>query len=72
MKVTGELSGTPTQAGSAEFVVKAEDAAGNIATRKFSLPVTMEFNPGMVFVLGGKLPPKLPVRRANRAGFLFS
>jgi formylglycine-generating enzyme required for sulfatase activity len=60
-ETTGEISGTPTNTGNEEIIFKVEDPAGNSAVQILTLEVAVEFNPGMVFVLGGKLPPSSPL-----------
>ncbi len=58
---TGEISGTPNQVVNEEIVVKAEDSFGNTSIQLFPITVGVDFNPGMVFVLGGKLPATSPL-----------
>ena len=60
-ETTGEISGTPTNTGNEEIIFKVEDPAGNSAVQLLTLEVAVAFNPGMVFVLGGKLPPSSPL-----------
>ena len=60
-ETTGEISGTPTNTGNEEIIFKVEDPAGNNAVQLLTLEVAVAFNPGMVFVLGGKLPPSSPL-----------
>ena len=60
-ETTGEISGTPTNTGNEEIIFKVEDPAGNSAVQLLTLEVAVEFSPGMVFVLGGKLPPSSPL-----------
>ncbi|MFM8764439.1 MAG: putative Ig domain-containing protein [Spartobacteria bacterium] len=60
-ETTGEISGTPTNTGNEEIIFKVEDSAGNSAVQLLPLEVAVAFNPGMVFILGGKLPPGSPL-----------
>ena len=69
---TGEISGKPTQSGTAEIVLKVEDSFGNSSTQLFPLNVAVDFNPGMVFVLGGKLPAISPLGEQAVADFYIS
>ena len=71
-ETTGEISGTPTQAGTQEIVAKVEDFVGNTCIQIFPFTVSMEFNPGMVFVLGGKLPAISPLSDRSVADFYIS
>lgn len=69
---TGEITGTPTQKGAEDLVLKVEDSSGNSCVQPFSLSVVVEFNPGMVFVLGGKLPTGTPLEGQTVADFYLS
>jgi formylglycine-generating enzyme required for sulfatase activity len=71
-ETTGEISGRPTQAGTEEIVVKVEDSFGNTSIQLFPITVGVEFNPGMVFVLGGKLPAISPLGEQAVADFYLS
>jgi formylglycine-generating enzyme required for sulfatase activity len=68
----GEITGTPTQKGAEDLVLKVEDSAGNSCVQPFSLSVIVEFNPGMVFVLGGKLPTGTPLEGQTVGDFYLS
>jgi formylglycine-generating enzyme required for sulfatase activity len=69
---TGEISGIPTQAGTAEIVLKVEDSHGNTRIQLFPITVGVDFNPSMVFVLGGKLPAISPLGEQAVADFYLS
>jgi formylglycine-generating enzyme required for sulfatase activity len=71
-ETTGEISGRPTQAGTEEIVAKVEDSLGNTSIQLFPITVGVEFNPGMVFVLGGKLPAISPLGEQAVADFYIS
>jgi formylglycine-generating enzyme required for sulfatase activity len=71
-ETTGEISGRPTQAGTEEIVAKVEDSFGNTSIQLFPITVGVEFNPGMVFVLGGKLPAISPLGEQTVADFYIS
>ena len=71
-ETTGEISGRPTQAGIEEIVAKVEDSDGNTSIQLFPITVGVEFNPGMVFVLGGKLPAISPLGEQAVADFYIS
>jgi formylglycine-generating enzyme required for sulfatase activity len=71
-ETTGEISGRPTQAGTEEIVAKVEDSVGNTSIQLFPITVGVEFNPGMVFVLGGKLPAISPLGEQAVADFYIS
>lgn len=58
---TGEIFGTPTQQGSGDIILKVEDASGNSCVQLMPMSASVEFSPGMVFVLGGKLPIGSPL-----------
>ena len=68
----GEITGTPTQKGTERIVLKVEDFSGNSCVQPFSLSVIVEFSPGMVFVLGGKLPAASPLGNQTVADFYLS
>ncbi len=68
----GEITGTPTQKGTERIVLKVEDSSGNSCVQTFSLSVIVEFSPGMVFVLGGKLPAASPLGNQTVADFYLS
>jgi hypothetical protein len=69
---TGEITGTPTQKGAEGIVLKVEDSSGKSCVQPFSLSVIVEFSPGMVFVLGGKLPATSPLGNQTVADFYLS
>ena len=71
-ETTGEISGRPSQAGTEEIVAKVEDSVGNTSIQLFPITVGVEFNPGMVFVLGGKLPAISPLGEQAVADFYIS
>jgi formylglycine-generating enzyme required for sulfatase activity len=71
-ETTGEISGRPTQACTEEIVAKVEDSVGNTSTQLFLITVSTEFNPGMIFVLGGKLPAISPFGEKVVADFYIS
>lgn len=71
-EATGEITGTPTNTGNEEIIFKVEDSAGNSAVQLLILEVTAAFNPGMVFVLGGKLPPSSPLGEKTVSDFYIS
>jgi formylglycine-generating enzyme required for sulfatase activity len=71
-EATGEISGTPTNTGNEEIIFNVEDPAGNSSIQLLLLDVTAAFNPGMVFVLGGKLPPSSPLGEKTVPDFYMS
>lgn len=58
---TGEISGTATQQSSGDIILKVEDASGNSCIQLIPITASVDFSPGMVFVLGGKLPHGSPL-----------
>jgi len=69
---TGEISGTPTTAGTSDIVLKVEDSFGNTSIQLLPVTVGVDFKPGMVFVLGGKLPAASPLGEQSVADFYLS